>query len=111
MTGDPKSTWRISAFIVLISIVSAVGISIGSFSIYRAAHAGRERRDQQSLVNAQVHVVLEEQRAALRSILCLAEGIVLQNKTLTGEQLRQALVFYTQALALIHAQPCSIQRD
>lgn len=56
-----------------------------------------------------VRSVQHHQNDALRSIMCRAETVVRRapvSATFTVKQKRQALRFYTQALAAAHLLPC-----
>lgn len=54
----------------------------------------------------QIEHVQEHQNDALHSIICFAEQRVETATTLTTQARRQALSFYTQALADAHLDPC-----
>lgn len=50
--------------------------------------------------------IQEHQNDALRSIICRAESFIRHDPSLTPKQRRQALRFYEDSLASIHARSC-----
>ena len=48
----------------------------------------------------------QHQNDSLRAVICRIETVVITDKQLTPQQLRQQLNFYNSLLATIHVAPC-----
>ena len=54
----------------------------------------------------QLNAVARHQSDALRTVICFSESRVAVSKQLTPQQKKDALTFYSGALASINAKPC-----